>query len=121
MLFRLIFQEILNWVIDPPLFGLDACMKSHFSLVWALTLETIWNLINKVQHGNEIPQLPTIVCGLKQRIHEFKNLSSLDPKDDRPRDPAGWRPPLSGVIKLNVDAAVSQSRTTLAAVARNDK
>jgi hypothetical protein len=96
-------------------------MKSHCSLVWALTLETIWNLINKVLRGNEIPQLSTIVCRLKQQIHEFKNLGSLDPKDDRPRDPDGWRPPPSGVIKLNVDAAVSQSRTTLAAVARNDK
>ena len=48
MLFRLISQEILNWVIDSPLLDLDACMKSHCSLVWALTLETIWNLINKV-------------------------------------------------------------------------
>ena len=79
MLFRLISQEILNWVIDSPLLDLDACMKSHCSLVWALTLETIWNLIKKVLHGNEIPQLPTIVCGLKQRIHEFRNLGSLDP------------------------------------------
>ena len=58
-------QEILNWVLDPPFSGLDACMKSHYSLVWALTLETIWNLINKVLHGNEIPQLHTIVSGLE--------------------------------------------------------
>ena len=48
-------EEILNWVIDPPLFGLDAGMKSHCSLVWALALETIWNLRNKVLHGNAIP------------------------------------------------------------------
>ncbi len=84
--------EILNWVIDPPLFGQDASMKSHYSLVWALTLETIWNLRNKVLHGNEIPKLTTIICGLEQRVHEFKELVSPDYKADSLREPAVWRP-----------------------------
>jgi hypothetical protein len=114
-------QEILNWVLDPPLSRLDACMKSHCSLVWALTLETIWNLRNKALHGNELPQLPTIVRGLEHRVYEFKNLRSSNPKGDSPRDTAVWRPPPSGVMKLNCDAAVSRARTTLAEVARNDK
>ena len=114
-------EEILNWVIDPPLFGLDAGMKSHCSLVWALALETIWNLRNKVLHGNAIPQPPTIVRGLEHRVHEFKNLGSSDPKDVRPRDTTVWTPPPLRVIKLNVDATVSQSRTTLTVVVRNDK
>ena len=107
--------------LGPSFSGLDACMKSHCSLVWALTLETIWNLRNKALHGNELPQLPTIVRGLEHRVYEFKNLGSSDPKGDSSRDTAVWRPPPSGVIKLNCVAAVSPARTTLAEVARNDK
>uniref|UniRef100_A0A2N9J703 RNase H type-1 domain-containing protein n=1 Tax=Fagus sylvatica TaxID=28930 RepID=A0A2N9J703_FAGSY len=94
-------------------------MKSHCFLTQALTKP--WNLRNKLLHENETPKLIIVICGLDQRVHEFKELVSLYSKDDSLREPVVWRPPPTGFIKLNVDPVVLQSRTTLAAVARNDK
>ena len=114
-------KEILSWVIDPHLVGKNDQLKYHYSLCWALTRETIWNTRNKVLHDNETFNFATVLRGLEHRVIEYQELGSSSPRVYSLVEPFVWRPSPSGFIKLNVDAAVSLSRTTLAMVVRNDK
>ena len=46
---------------------------------------------------------------------------ALEPAPNTNHPQQAWEPPPPGWIKLNVDAAVSESFTSIATVARNDK
>jgi hypothetical protein len=69
--------EILNWVIDPCLLGQDSSLKNNCSLSWAITLETFWNLRNKVLHGNETLKSSLFLFVVLNK--EFMNSRNLFP------------------------------------------
>jgi hypothetical protein len=60
-----------------------------------------------------------ILADLKLASEQRKKTPTKSPALSRP----GWTPPLVGVVKINIDAAVSQNigRGSIAAVARDDR
>uniref|UniRef100_A0A2N9ENM7 Reverse transcriptase domain-containing protein n=1 Tax=Fagus sylvatica TaxID=28930 RepID=A0A2N9ENM7_FAGSY len=116
---------------------IDKHLSHQISLHMALTLETIWSLRNQMIHNGDQVKLLSIIKNLDARVLE--HMESLKASSQEQGDALNlnyqqnlsasvipmqqgtttWIPPAIGVIKLNVDAAISKDFSTLAVVARN--
>ncbi len=116
--------DFVSLVVQPPLcpnpVGDNSILRAQASIQIASTLESIWNFRNQMVHEGCCMNILTMVHQLEAKILEqFLPLQSTASKV--PRICHQWKtpPPLS--IKLNVDAAISNSSSTIAVVARNSE
>jgi ribonuclease HI len=112
--------DIVKLVLEPPNSSNDKEMKELSSLQFAHTLEAIWNLRNKVVHGEGKINLIATIKSLEKKVLEFKRIGETSESMMQSNYQTHWTPPPPGFVKINVDAAVANSRTTLAVVARNE-
>ena len=97
----------------------DEYLNAQCTIKLALTIEAIWKLRNLVVHNNVCVNLISIIQGLELRMIE--HLDALKGANiARSPELCCWKCPPSGVIKLNVDAAIARDSTTLAVVACDD-
>ena len=111
-------------ILDPPIQPMPSRHQSKevaelCTLQMALTVEYIWILRNKIMHDGGQFNIKSHICNLKNKVKEFV-LALKQSKDLEPSKVTSWKCPSVGVIKLNVDAAVQNNFTTLAADAHND-
>ena len=104
-------EDILKVVLDPPL--PTKVLHGQCTLQMALTLEAIWNHRNQVAFNDGKTNLITIINILEQRVKEYLPIIH--------HEAVHWTCPPTGMIKLNVDVAISKSHTTLAVVAWDEK
>ncbi|KAK9992871.1 hypothetical protein SO802_022574 [Lithocarpus litseifolius] len=89
------------------------------SLAMTFMVDGIWNLRNRAVFQGENVNIREACLRIQNRITEFLTvIQSANQAHCAPSSQV-WKPPSSGFIKLNVDAATGPSRTTLAVVARN--
>jgi hypothetical protein len=112
--------DIVKLVLEPPNSSSDKELKELSSLQFAHTLEAIWNLRNKVVHGEGKINLIATIKSLEKKVLEFKRICETSESMMQSNYQTHWTPPPPGFVKINVDAAVANSRTTLAVVARNE-
>jgi ribonuclease HI len=88
-------------------------------LIMALTLEAIWHLRNQVVHGGEQIKIHSVIKNPEMRVRESL-MAFLKEERWNLIEYTHWHRPPNGVIKLNVDVAISKEFTTLAVVARDE-
>ena len=66
-------------MFDPPNPSSDRDLKELSSLQFALTLEAIWNMRNKVAHGKRQINLIAIIKSQDKKVIEFKEI--VDPPE----------------------------------------
>jgi hypothetical protein len=116
--------DFVSLVVQPPLCpnpgGDNSLLRAQASIQVASTLESIWNFRNQMVHEGCCMNILTMVHQLEAKILEqFLPLQSTASKVSRICHQWKTPPPLS--IKLNVDAAISNSSSTIAVVARNSE
>jgi ribonuclease HI len=117
-------KDFIKFVCEPPI-STPASMvvnilNTSTSIQFALTLDCIWNLRNKVSYSDHKINILSTVKALDIRILEhLRALESVDASLDH--NLTCWTTPLDDVIKLNVDAAIVSNRAAIAVVARNSK
>jgi hypothetical protein len=121
MHFRALTPAMVKLVLNPPIPSALHCEKNlaklFASIQIALTLELIWRFRNQVVFQVKLDCPLLLIKNLELRIVE-RVQSSLG--DSCSKFATLWRPPNAGVIKINIDAAMSSDFATIAAVARND-
>uniref|UniRef100_A0A2N9I5P8 Reverse transcriptase domain-containing protein n=1 Tax=Fagus sylvatica TaxID=28930 RepID=A0A2N9I5P8_FAGSY len=89
-----------------------------FAIKVLLTLKCIWTMRNSAVHKDPHLNIYNTVKGLELRISDHS--SSITLSNNHPIAPcAKWLPPSGQVVKLNTDAAVRTSFSTIAVVARD--
>jgi hypothetical protein len=117
-------KDFIKFVCEPPIstpasMGVNI-LNTFTSIQFALTLDCIWNLRNKVSYSDHKINILSIVKALDIRILEhLRALESVDASLDH--NLTCWTTPLDDVIKLNVDATIVSNRAAIAVVARNSK
>lgn len=115
-------KDFIKFVCEPPIstpatMGVNI-LNASTSIQFALTLDCIWNLRNKVSYSDHKINILSTVKALDIRILEhLRALESADASLDH--NLTCWTTPLDDVIKLNVDAAIVSNRAAIAVVARN--
>ena len=110
--------NIVKLVLDPPIPSSQEVDREHITTTLAFALDEIWYLRNQlVFEDTRIDILSSSNC-IARRVAEFSNLHNLEVLTPSPVSPTAWSPPPVGTIKLNVDATVGPTSTTMAVLAR---
>ncbi|KAL0000486.1 hypothetical protein SO802_014267 [Lithocarpus litseifolius] len=112
-------EDILNLVLNPPSPFSPAMEQWKISLTLALTLEEIWRLRNTELHSNAPIILLDSIKMVQRRFLEITNVYTNSDPSSLCQQAIHWTLPPLGWIKVNVDAAFSNSRSALAVVARD--
>ncbi|XP_075658801.1 uncharacterized protein LOC142628636 [Castanea sativa] len=91
----------------------------YVSSAMTFVVDGIWNLRNRAVFQGEKVNIREACLPIQSRIIEFHNVIQAANQDHCAPTSQVWKPPLTGFIKLNVDAAIGPLRTALAVVARN--
>ena len=86
----------------------------------AITFEALWNLRNVVAFQREKVNLPVIIQNICNKAIEYSLITEIVHHKEQDLDKVCRSlPPSSNVVRLNVDAIVTNTFTTLAVVAEN--
>jgi hypothetical protein len=114
----LLFAWYFGPLADLDNAGDTKALKLQPSTQFALTIECIWNLRNATVHNSTHGNAMSTWKGQELKILEHLQVYQWIPKIDV-FPCAKWVPPLLHHIKINVDAAWSSSKATIAAIARD--
>lgn len=87
----------------------------------ALVLDEIWHLRNRTTYQEAQIDIFDSIKQIQFNCQEFSTLIALEALPTAQANHLFWEPPPIGWIKLNVDAAIAESFSTLAVVARDHK
>jgi ribonuclease HI len=116
------YQDIINVICKPslPLVvpGDKVALRDQTSIQFALILECIWNLRNHVIFNDHKINILATIKALELRIVDhMRTLENTSKESENLLKP--WRALNLGTIKINVNAALSPHKASLAAVARD--
>ena len=86
----------------------------------AITFEEIWFIRNEVLHHKGPVDLQAARLRINAKFSEYCRVFSQSEAFSPEKNAAKWAPPHVGIIKMNVDAAFSQSNAALAIIARDN-
>jgi ribonuclease HI len=115
--------DVVKLVVDPPIpFSASGMVKQNLELAAvqiALTLEVIWKFRNQFVHQSKLENPFVSIKALECRIME--HVQCLWSKTNLVNTKAlNWFPPLCGILKINVDAAILTDSAMIAVIARNE-
>ena len=96
----------------------DKVLTTHTAIQFAITLDGIWSLRNQLLHCNHKINIPFTVKVLEARILEHIQSLEVSNKFDMENQPC-WEAPPIDFTKLNIDAALSSDKATIAVIARD--
>nr|POE99604.1 hypothetical protein CFP56_66265 [Quercus suber] len=91
----------------------------YVSLTMTFMVDGVWNLRNRVVFQGEKVNIRESCLRIQSRIIEFRTVIQAANQAYCATSSQVWKSPLTGFIKLNVDAAIGPSRNALAVIARN--
>jgi hypothetical protein len=115
--------DVVKLVVNPPIpHSAQGMLKQNLDFAFvqiALTLETIWRFRNQFVHQSKIENPMVSIKALEFRIVEHMQGMWSETKLVSYKN-LKWCPPLSGILKLNVDAAMFQAAPMISVIARNE-
>ena len=114
-------SDLIKAILEPlPPALCQALELWQVSLNMAITLEEIWFIRNEVLHHKGPVDLQVASLRINAKFSEYCQVFSHFEAPSPEKNTAKWAPPPMGTIKMNVDAALSQSNATLAIIARDN-
>ena len=112
-------QLIEALLVPSPLLELTKSKANNFFLGGALICDQVCKLRNAMVHEKGLINLDLLPSTLKCREIEHQSSYGLHSRPPPPAMQQVWRKPGVGWFKINVDAAVSNSFSSVAAVCRD--
>lgn len=114
-------SDIIKVILDPPSALCQSQDLWRVTLNMAFTLEEIWHPRNEVLHLKGSADINAACLRINAKFKECCRFLSPCEIPYSSKTIAKWTPSSMGTIKLNVDAAISQSYAALAVIARNEQ
>ena len=116
-------EDIIKLVINPPIQSSASSnvlekVKIQTFIQIALILEAIWNFCNQVVHDDTKPKISSTIKNLEHKNMEHVDATTLQ-NAVQPKEIGRWKKRPHGTIKLNIDASLLGSKSTLAVIARD--
>nr|XP_023871503.1 uncharacterized protein LOC111984114 [Quercus suber] len=112
-------EDIIKFCMKPPNFLCEDIEKGQVLLRMVFTIEEIWLARNRALHHNCRWDVSSSVGMVLTRCSEFAAIISPCTDHVFPTPVHAWSPPSWGCIKINIDAATSNTQAAIAVVARD--